>query len=697
MLLTDSLSVNKDSQGFGLEKLYFNRELSWLDFANRLLDLACDSNLALLERTKFLAIFSQGIDEFFQVRVAGLKDQLAAGVGIKSPDGASPREQLGWIREKVNVLLARQDRIYNEEIVPELSSNGIVISSFDGLDSVQKSLLLKTFEETIFPVLTPLAVDPGHPFPYISALSLNLAVSVKDTSTGSVRFSRVKVPPILDRYLRVTESKAQVIFVPIEEVIAHHLSSLFPGMEIGEHYCFRVTRNVDLSLDEDEAEDLLAAVEVELQRRRRGRAVRLEIEARMESKIADLLVRELELDSGDIYRVASALDLSGLWEIFKLEREDLKVSKWVPVTPRAFESHEGDELDIFRVISRRDHLVHHPYESFPGTVEEFIDFASRDPQVLAIKQTLYRTSRDSPIVKSLIKAAESGKQVAVLVELKARFDEERNIEWARALEKAGVHVVYGLVGLKTHAKTALVIRAEEGAIRRYCHIGSGNYNPSTAQMYEDVGLLSSSDELGSDLGELFNFLTGYSKRDWYKKIIVAPNMLKNKLIELIRQQSALGDQGYIAIKVNGLSHPEVIDELYLASRNKVQVNLIVRGICTLRPGVADLSETIHVRSIVGRFLEHSRIFCFGQPDPQKAQVYIGSADLMERNLEHRVEVVTPIEDISIKERLLDILQRALRDDMFSWELSSSGQWNRNNVTKGFSSQGSLMETARENC
>ncbi len=672
---------------------YLNREISWLDFANRLLDLACQETLPLFERIKFMAIFGQGLDEFFQVRVAGLKDQVAAGLAKRSPDGATAREQLTWIKEKVDGLLVRQDEIFLNSIIPSLSSTSIVISKFSDLDDSQKLEVLRVFDEKIYPILTPLAVDQGHPFPYISNLSLNLAVTIDDGHSSNRKFSRVKVPPLLGRFIRLAIPGDVTCLLPTEEVIANNLDGLFPGMKIRDHYCFRVTRNVDLSVDEDEAEDLLSAVEIELRRRRFGRAVRLEVQSGTSSYIEELLIDELELERKDVYRVRSLLDYTGLWDIASLDRPDLKLVPWTPRTPKRLINENFEPENIFKVIAQGDLLVHHPYESFSKSVESFVDAASQDPDVLAIKQTLYRTSGDSPIVQSLIRAAESGKQVAVLVELKARFDEKRNIEWARALEKAGVHVVYGLLGLKTHAKTTLVIRSEEGRIRRYCHIGTGNYNPSTAQSYEDLGLLTCSDELGSDLGELFNYLTGYSKRDVYQKIIVAPSMLLAKLSSLIEQQSKLGSQGYIAIKVNGLTHPAIIDDLYEASNRGVRVDLIVRGVCMLRPGVPGMSENIQVRSIVGRFLEHSRIFCFGTPEGQDHNIFIGSADLMERNLEHRVEVITPVEDRTIKSRLWDIIGRCLRDDVCSWSLTRAGTWVKNDTMSGFSCQDSLIETS----
>ncbi len=685
---------------------FINRETSWLDFADRLLDVASDAGLPLLERARFLAIFSGGLDEFFQVRVAGLKDQVAAGISRHSPDGLTGAEQLTAIRDKVAALVCRQAAVYRDELVPGLAKAGVEICDVKTLDRADAERLASVFADTIFPVLTPLAVDPGHPFPYISDLSLNLAVIVTDPATAEQRFSRVKVPSLLPRFFALSEQGATgtgsgvpTRIVPLEQVIAAHLDALFPGMEIGAHYAFRVTRNADLTLEEDDADDLLSAVEMELRRRRFGRAVRLEIDASMSNEVRDLLVRELEIEGGDVYTTAAPVDLGGLWSICSLDRPDLALDTWAPVVPARLAGPEGEPADVFGVIRERDLLVHHPYESFSASVEAFIQAAAADPDVLAIKHTLYRTSGDSPIVKSLIKAADAGKQVAVLVELKARFDEERNIEWARALEKAGVHVVYGLVGLKTHAKTALVIRSEDGGIRRYCHIGTGNYNASTARLYEDIGLLSASEELGADLTELFNFLTGYSRRDVYRKIVVAPTMLHGRVIELIDQQGVRGPDGRIVLKVNGLTHPDIIDALYRASSMGVPIDLIVRGICMLRPGVTGLSENIKVRSIVGRFLEHSRIFCFGRfpdssaPDSILPEVLVGSADLMERNLDHRVEVMVPVEDASLCGRLIEILQLNLTDDTWSWELGPEGSWKRTTPVTGLSVQRRLAEIA----
>src|SRR6478735_1033177 len=620
---------------------FINRELSWLDFDARVLALAADRHQPLLERAKFLAIFSQNLDEFFQVRVAGLKDQVAAGLGKTTADGRSAVHQLAEIRERLGGLSAMAEAIFSDEIVPALAETGIVFSGFDDLDQDDRKYLDEVFEERIFPVLTPLAVDPGHPFPYISDLSLNLAVVVHDPVSGDRRFARVKVPNLLPRFVVMPDGER---FVPLEQVIAAHLDVLFPGMEPGVHYAFRVTRNADLTLEEEEADDLLEAVELELRRRRFGRAVRLEVDGDVSEEILDLLTRELDLAPADTYHCNVPLDLGGLWSVHGLDRPDLKDEPWVPITQPRLTSPEMDEpVDLFSVIRDGDVLVHHPYESFSSSAEEFIRQASRDPQVLAIKLTLYRTSSDTSIIKSLVRAAESGKQVAALVELKARFDEKKNIGWARELEKAGVHVVYGLMGLKIHTKTTLVVRQEADGIRRYCHIGTGNYNPKTARLYEDVGLLTADPEIGSDLTQLFNLLTGYSRQREYRRLLVAPEYLRPEMLELIRGQAREG--GRIVLKMNALVDPDMVDALYQASQAGAEIDLIVRGICCLRPGIPGLSERIAVRSLVGRYLEHSRIFRFGER--AEATHYIGSADLMQRNLDRRVEALVPVADPSL--------------------------------------------------
>ena len=648
---------------------FINRELSWLDFNERVLALAEDERQPLLERAKFLAIFSTNLDEFFQVRVAGLKDQLAAGLPATARDGMSPLDQLRSIRERVGIQLTRVSDAFLRGVAPALAAAGIRLSDWDELDEDDRDYLVDVFERRIFPVLTPLAVDPGHPFPHISDLSLNLAEIVRDPVGGDRRFARVKVPELLARFVVMPDGER---FIPLEQVIAAHLDRLFPGMVAECHFPFRVTRNADLTLDEEEADDLLAAVEMELRRRRRGRAVRLEIDTHMTDEVRDLLLRELELSPSDVYVVEGPIDLGGLWSVYELERPELKDEPWASTTQPKLSSDDDGPTDLFAVLRESDVLVHHPYDSFATSVEAFIKRAAADPDVLAIKQTLYRTSGDSPIVKSLIRAAERGKQVAVLVEVKARFDEQANITWAKALEDAGVHVVYGILGLKTHSKTALVMRQEAEGIRRYAHIGTGNYNPKTARLYEDLGLLTADPDLGADLTDLFNFLTGYSRQGRYRKLLVAPFSLRARLLELIAAETAKGPQGRIVLKMNGLDDPPIIDALYAASQAGVPVDLIIRSICCLRPGVPGLSDTIRVRSIVGRYLELSLIFAFGARDERSYS--IGSADLRARNLDRRVEVVVPVESPPLQARLQEILDVNLEDETLAWELDADGSW-----------------------
>ena len=655
---------------------YLNRELSWLDFNERVLALAEDERVPLLERAKFLAIFSQNLDEFFQVRVAGLKEQVTAGIGTPSPDGRSPVQQLDEVRHRVASLVARQAHLFLHEVVPALAAVGIGLSSWDELDDDDEKFLVETFEQRIFPVLTPLAVDPGHPFPYISNLSLNLAIELRDPITTERRFARVKVPDLLPRFVVMPDGER---FVPLEQVIAAHLDQLFPGMEVESRATFRVARNADLTLEEEEAEDLLAAVEIELRRRQFGRAVRLEISAEMRDEVRNLLQSELDLHDEDTYQVAGPLDLGGLWSVHGLDRPELKDPVYKRVSPARLDSGEDERPDFFAVLREGDVLLHHPYDSFRTTVEEFIRQASTDPSVLAIKMTLYRTSGDSPIVRSLIRAAERGKQVAVLVELKARFDEGANIEWAKALETAGVHVVYGLVGLKVHTKTALVVRDEPDGVRRYCHVGSGNYNSKTARIYEDVGLLTASPAIGADLTQLFNYLTGYGRDVAYTSLLVSPHGTRPGLDSLIRNEISVteaGGQGAITLKMNSLVDTKVIDALYAASQAGVAIDLIVRGICCLIPGMDGLSENIRVRSIVGRYLEHSRIYRFANGAGEgEANYLIGSADLMPRNLDRRVEALVPVTDPSLQARLDEILAVNLSDDTLAWTLDADGDWN----------------------
>jgi len=652
---------------------FVNRELSWLDFNERVLALADDSSIPLLERAKFLAIFSQNLDEFFQVRVAGLLDQVAAGIRHRTPDGRSPTAQVRELASRARVLVDREERLFLEHIVPEMAANGIVLSSWEELDDDDRVHMVGVFENRIFPVLTPLAVDPGHPFPYISNLSLNLAVTVRDPVTGEVRFARVKVPPVLPRFVVMPDGER---FVPLEQVIAAHLDQLFPGMEVEEHVAFRVTRNADLTLEEEEADDLLAAVEMELRRRRFGRSVRLEIDARATPQVRELLMRELDVDEHAVFDHIGPLDLGGLWAVHALDRPDLLDDPWPPVTQSRLSAPEGEQFDIFGAIADGDILVHHPYDSFVTSVEELIDRASRDRQVLAIKITLYRTSGDSPIVRALVRAAERGKQVVALVELKARFDEANNIEWAKVLEEAGVHVTYGLLGLKIHTKTALVVRDEPDGIRRYCHVGTGNYNSKTAKLYEDLGVLSCDPDLGADLAQLFNYLTGYGRNVSYRRLMVAPHSLRSGIVDLIRGEIAAGPgQGRILMKMNSLVDAEIIDLLYEASQAGVEIDLVVRGICCLRPEVPGLSETIRVRSLVGRYLEHSRIFWFANGNgPDRPLVTIGSADIMPRNLDRRVEALTVVADPALQTRLREILEVNLADDSLAWSLRPDGSW-----------------------
>ncbi|MGH2687935.1 MAG: polyphosphate kinase 1, partial [Actinomycetota bacterium] len=670
---------------------YLNRELSWVAFNGRVLALAEDPDRPLLERAKFLGIVSSNFDEFFQVRVAGLKEQLATGIEVLSPDGLTPREQLEAIRSSVGEIVARQRRVLLEEIMPGLAEVGICLMGWAELGARQRKELTADFHERIFPVLTPLSVDPAHSFPHISNLSVNLAVTVRDPATSATRFARVKVPPLLPRFVPCGDT----CFVPMEQVIAAHLEELFPGMEVLSHHAFRPTRDADLDLGEEEGSDLLDVIEAVLRRRRLNPMVaRLEVERSMPEESLSLLVRELELEPFDVYRIDGPLALRDLSALYALDRPDLKEVAWTPVVPPALQTgRPGEPADVFEAIAARDVLVHHPYESFAASVETFVDQAARDPEVLAIKQTLYRTSGgDSPIVRALIRAAEAGKQVVALVELKARFDEEANIMWARILEEAGVHVVYGVVGLKTHAKVTLVVRREGEQMRLYCHLGTGNYNPSTATIYEDVGLLTANPDIGADAVGLLNYLTGYSQQSEFRHLLVAPVTLRRELTALIRRERKRKENGRIVLKMNSLVDPDIISALYRASQEGVEIDLIVRGICCLRPGVEGLSERIRVRSIVGRYLEHSRIFRFGS-DEAGPDWYIGSADLMPRNLDRRVEALTPVLDPAIQRRLQEILDVNLSDDVLAWELAGDGTWTKVPTSTGVSAHRALEERA----
>jgi polyphosphate kinase len=680
--------------------LYLNRELSWLEFNRRVLAQATDARVPLLERLRFVAIFASNLDEFFQVRVAGLKRQQAAGLEARTADGRTPGEQLAAIAERVHPMAEAAADVLHEQLVPLLARNGVALVALSDVSGGEREELDRWFLSDVFPVLTPLAVDPGHPFPYISNLSLSLAVTVRDRRTGRRHFARVKVPEVLPRFVPLSSRRC---WVALEELIVGNLDRLFPGMEVVEAYPFRVTRNSDLELEEDEAEDLLLAIEQELRRRRFGAVVRLEVAADTPARVVSLLQEELEVTEADTYCLPGLLGLGDVAELADLDRPRLHWEPWTPIPhPHlAPEVTEGPDAvlrpgQVFERIRECDLLVHHPYDSFVTTVERFIAAASEDPSVLAIKQTLYRTSGDSPIVRALIRAAERGKQVVALVELKARFDEEANITWARALERAGVHVVYGLVGLKTHSKTALVVRREPEGIVRYVHIGTGNYNPKTATLYTDLGLLSADQELGADLTDLFNFLTGYARQDTYRQLLVAPVSLRERIVELIRREVTLHSPerpGLIRAKLNAVIDSDLIAELYAASRAGVRVDLVIRGICGLRPGLPGVSDRIRVVSIVGRFLEHARVLQFGDDE-----VYIGSADWMPRNLDRRVEAMTPIRDPSLREELKGMLDLELSDNVQAWTLDADGGWTRRRPGDGErprNSQEEFMARARQ--
>jgi polyphosphate kinase len=683
----ESGSLVIDVRSFGPER-FSSRELSRLEFGARLLDLADDHMLPILDRCKFVAIFADMIDEFFQVRVVSLEDKVAAGVQTASIDGVRPRQQLESIRERVLALVERQDRLMLDVLLPELAQKDIAIVPFSSLGAEDHDRLTKYFDENVYPVLTPLAVDPGHPFPMISNLSLNIAVYVRDDVTGEERSARVKVPNSLPRFLQANENE----WCLLEDLITSNLGRLFSGMTVGRADLFRVTRNADLTLEEDEADDLLVALEVELRRRRFGEALRVEIQSGMSPEFLDLLVDQLELERSNVYVTDAPLGLHDLWSLNAIDRPDLKGEGWSPITPRRLL--DGEHVgDIFAAIREDDILLHHPYESFTDSVEMFIAQAAADPKVVGIKMTLYRTSGDSPIVASLIHAAEQGKQVAALVELKARFDEAANIEWAKALEDVGVHVVYGIVGLKTHSKTALVLRSEGDTTARYVHIATGNYNGKTARTYEDFGLLTCDPSISEDVGELFNFLTGFARIGHYKKIMVSPLSTRTDVVELINGQRNRGPAGRIAMKVNGLTDPTIIDALYEASSAGVEIRLEVRTLCSLRPGVAGLSENITVHSLVGEFLEHSRIFIFGTPGDPEFSIWLGSADLMERNLDRRVEVQVPIENRSLQQELLEAFEVTWRDDLFTWVLGTDRRWRRLQPVNNFSAQSEFKRLA----
>ncbi len=671
---------------------FLDREISWLRFNERVLELAEDVDVPLLERARFLAIFASNLDEFFMVRVAGLKRRIAAGLAVRSASGIEPREVLDHLSTLAHQLMERHARLFHVDVRPRLADAGITVVRWDELAPPEQERLQEMFRDQVFPVLTPLAVDPAHPFPYISGLSLNLAVVVRNTKTGKEHFARVKVPPLLPRFVAVADVDGAATavdptaadpyktrFVPLEDIIAAHLDQLFPGMEVLQSHTFRVTRNEDLEVEEDDAENLLQALEKELMRRRFGPPVRLEVAEDIDDHVLDLLVRELGVAAAEVYQLPAPLDLRGLNLVADLSRSELKFPSFVATTHSDLT--EGVETskpgDILAAVRTRDVLLHHPYDSFSTSVQAFLEQAAADPRVLAIKQTLYRTSGDSPIVDALIDAAEAGKQVLAIVELKARFDEQANISWARKLEQAGVHVVYGIVGLKTHCKLSLVVRQEPDGLRRYCHIGTGNYNPKTARLYEDLGLLTCDPKIGEDLTRLFNQLSGYAPRTRFKRLLVAPRSLRSGLIEQIENEVAHHEAGRpasIRIKVNSIVDEALIDSLYRASIAGVPVDVVVRGICAIRPGLPGLSETIRVRSVLGRFLEHSRIFAFeGGGDPT---CWIGSADMMHRNLDRRVEALVRLGDPQHVAELQALLDLAMDDGTASWHLAASGAWTR---------------------
>lgn len=697
---------------------YLERELSWLQFNERVLQLALDPNVPLLERARFLAIFSSNLDEYFMVRVAGLKRRIATGLALRTAAGLEPRELLDRVARLAHELMAQHAAVFQDDVRPALEAEGIRIVRWDQLADDERGPLHTFFARRVFPVLTPLAVDPSHPFPYISGLSLNLAVLLRNPKSETEHFARLKVPPSLPRFILIEDGDvgtADVVdegrhdkrFVPLEDVIASHLDQLFPGMEVVEHFSFRVTRNEDVEVEEDDAENLLTALEKELTRRRFGPPIRLEVEDDMDPRVLDMLSRELQISDREIYRLPTPLDLTGLWFVTDVDRSDLEYPKFVARTHPDFAPTESAKAtDLLAAVCAKDVLVHHPYNSFSTSVQAFIEQAAADPRVLAIKQTLYRTSGDSPIVDALIDAAEAGKQVLAVVEIKARFDEVNNISWARKLEQAGVHVVYGVVGLKTHAKLCLVVRQEAEGLMRYCHIGTGNYNPKTARLYEDFGLFTCDPQVGEDLSRLFNLLSGWAPRSRFKRLLVAPRSVRSGLIELIDEEIALHRKavaagaagrdprpGRIVIKVNSIVDEALTDALYRASMAGVHVDVWVRGICALRPGVPGLSENIRVRSILGRFLEHSRVFWFDHGgDPR---VYIGSADMMHRNLDRRVEALVRIADPGHIQELGDLIRLAFAESTSRWDLGADGRWVRHHQSESGEPLADLQATLVE--
>ena len=657
---------------------FLERELSWLDFNQRVLELAEDETIPLLERVNYLSIFASNLDEFFMVRVASLKRRIATGIAVPSPSGLSPQEVLQQIADRTRELQSRHAELFATKVSKELAERDIQVVHWSTLTEEEKQELHSYFSSQVFPVLTPLAVDPAHPFPYISGLSLNLAVVLRNPKTQAEHFARVKVPPLLPRFVIVPGSTSR--YVPLEDVMGEFIGELFPGMEVLKHHTFRVTRNEDLEVDEDEGENLLVQLEKELLRRRFGPPVRLEVAEDIDPQVLSLLQRELDMNEQDVFPLPEPLDLTSLSAFAFLPIPELHFEKHQITTNRYLEADEDEAADIFASLREREVLVHHPYESFATSVQAFLEQAADDPQVLAIKQTLYRTSGDSPIVDALIDAAAAGKQVLALVEIKARFDEQNNIGWARKLESAGVHVVYGLVGLKTHCKLSLVIRQEGDQLRRYCHVGTGNYNPKTARYYEDLGLLTARPQVGEDLSQLFNLLSGYASEPTYKSLLTSPVGVREGLTMRIRREAQLFGEGKparIALKLNSLVDEQIIDELYLAAKSGVPIDILVRGMCALKPGVPGLSESIRVHSVLGRYLEHSRIFYFendGDPD-----VFIGSADMMHRNLDRRVETLVKLVQTDQIQDLRAIMDLGMSGNVATWVLGADGLWSRRGV------------------
>jgi len=673
--------------------LYFNRELSWLDFNQRVLELAEDPEVPLLEQVRFCAIYASNLDEFFMVRVAGLFDQIDAGIDARGPDGLAPGEQIDAIQARVLELDRRLHECFNGTLRPALEEHGIRIVSLDSASAEERREIDERFHEQVFPALTPLVIGLGRPFPYISNLSLSLGVLLRDPESGTEIIARVKVPKeLLGRFLPVGDGGKT--FVPLEEVIAANLDALFPGTEVVEHGYFRVTRDADFTVS-DEADDLLQAVQDEIRRRRFGEVVRLEIAAGMNPKLRQQLIDALRLEDREVYDVDGLIDLADLTAIADVPgHAELRYPPWTPVTQPRLQGEDDEPCDMFAAIRGGDLLVHHPYESFATSVERFVEQAVADPDVLAIKQTVYRTSDDSPLVPSLIRASERGKQAVCMVELKARFDEEANIHWAKSLEESGVHVVYGIPGLKTHVKAIVVARREGDRVREYVHIGTGNYHPKTARLYTDFGLFTADEEIGADVAEMFNFLTGYGRPTEYRKVLVSPTTMRDRIvgeIEATVEAHRAGEEARIALKMNSLVDAACIRALYEASQAGVRIDLNVRGICCLRPGVAGVSENIRVVSIVGRFLEHSRVYSFQRGE--ETRVLIGSADLMPRNLDSRVELVTPVEDPALRDELLDVLERCFAENANAWELDADGAWTRLQFANG--QRRSVQEELRE--